>query len=360
LEFPKLLPLLHEAIAKGDEEAAFFIQRRMVQAGGRAVTGAALVAYGMNLMQNMRATGAGPEPDKASLARKKVTGEAPRGAVRIPFTSDTWWFNLMRVPPVGLFIVAGAAMQEARENPDLNTDERFGAVWAALSSSVMEMPMLLGMKQLQEGLADPMRRGSAIIESFAKRPIPAIAQRVTKSSIDNQIADPKGPWQAIRSTMPGWADQVPVRINALGEPVQQEGGFLGAQTSLPVTRDRTIADAFMRALAESDFPLSAPGRKAGESDSAFQRRRVATGTKMGDLLRGEFEATGGITPPDSLGGGLWARLRRGMMNPLLDPELAPRIDTTKMSPRQLQRLHGLTRAQLRNELVRQYNTPESP
>jgi hypothetical protein len=264
-------------------------QARFARSFGRAGTGAALMTLGAVLYKQGLLTGWYDREDQGDNARDEALGRKA-GAIYDPITGTwdeiAWWVPGFSTMLIGATAVREAEQAAAREGgeaaPDTLADNP-AAVARGAARAALEVPFQHPVLRAGGDLSEVRKPGG--LERYAGRVagsfIPtAVAQLAAE--LDLRQTNARGFWDQVKNRLPGYRQEVPTRIDALGRPVE-------ARATAPLdpfnrTTARETTDEVARFIAELRIPLhkiepftKAQGRGRDETPREFEERQRLVG-----------------------------------------------------------------------------------
>lgn len=200
----------------------------------RAGTGtAATFALGYALAKAGKLTGS-PPASKAEKDEWDAEGKQPNSIL-----VNGRWVSLKWGEPVTLPAILGANIYHAQVThpEDTGAGALVGQTLADEGKSLSELPMLTGIKAVNDALEDPERSASRAVTSLV--PIPSLVGQVA-SAIDPTARQAHGVGQQLASRIPGLSQTLPPKLDQFGRPIpRNDGGVPGAAESLfDITQSR--------------------------------------------------------------------------------------------------------------------------
>lgn len=273
-------------------------QKQLVEGVARAGVGSALVLGGYLLSKQGLATGFYPS-DERERNRWKLEGRQ-EGSILV----DGKWRQVSRLSPVGNMVAVGAAMAEAERNQGV-ADALFGMLTAP-AGAVVDLPMVSGVSDLLDavnnlGTPRALESTQQFMGRVAQGMIPFSGLvRGTAYGADPYVRETRGgtPFESaalnpIRAALPGVSEGLPVRMDALGRPVERgagpdasTAGRIAATLMNPVggKRDVRATDPLVAELSRTGAVVSPVERRKGESAAAYTDRQRAVGSAVEQAL----------------------------------------------------------------------------
>ena len=250
-------------------------QRAFSQAMGRGMTGSALMTLGWKLGALGLLTGIGGE-DPSDRTVQRAAGRL-LGALRV----GGRWHQIGAFSPLGNLMIVGASLQRQQTRPLREEAMRLGKLAGVATRTMMEQPMLRGMKDLVEALSEEAgSRTEYAISSTLGSFIPTLVSDAA-SLFDpyRREARPEGMRQSlfngIQNRLPGLRQYLPARETVFGRQETQTYIALWSPTIATVARE--LDDDVLRELIKHDVGVGWPNRKVGESREDYRRRASVVG-----------------------------------------------------------------------------------
>ena len=211
-------------------------QKAFSEAVGRGATGTAILLAGYWLGKKGLATGTDVAPIGERQADDYI-GKQPGSA----YLNGRWWRIDSFAPGGGLFAI-GATL--ANEPNQWKKPVSFGSkVLATAGKTMLETPMLKGLKDVTESLAAPDQKGSRLVGSLTSRVIPTAVSDIA-SAMDPYKRDmTKNP---IASRVPFLRNKLEPRLDAFGQPMENvRSNAFDPTLSKP---DRRLTDPLAREM----------------------------------------------------------------------------------------------------------------
>jgi len=217
-------------------------------------------------------TGGGPSNPKRR-ALKFADGWQPY-SVRV---GDTY-YSYSRLEPLG--VLMGVASDFAELNDAMTDGERdniAALVMGSVSKNLVSKTWLRGPAELIEAVQDPDRYGERYIQNLVGTIVPTGVAQLARNQ-DPFLREARTLLDRIRSRVPGLREQLPMRRNVFGEPIELEGS-VGPDLFSPIFQSAAQDDPAIAEMLRLDI---LPGRL----------RREIQGV---ELEAGEFEAYSRVT-----------------------------------------------------------------
>lgn len=211
--------------------AGRFDQRAMSRAVADASAGIMFMGAGAGLAKEGMITLGYPQ-DQKERDLWELEGKQPN-SVKIGNT----WVSLNYFQPMGTLLAAGANYQQALDNGSSKTDA-FAAAAGGAGKALTEQSFLKGVSGTLNALTDPQRSAEKFAENTAGSLVPNIIRSFARSS-DPVNREQDGLGESVMAGIPGLRQQLPVRTNIYGDPVNRKTDF---------------ANSFLNPLRPSDIP----------------------------------------------------------------------------------------------------------
>lgn len=199
-----------ENIGKGK-----FDQRQLVEGLGRGITGTGIMAIGSALMAQGLMTLDRPASEK-ERQQWELEGKQP-----FSILYNGKWRSIGSLGPQAQALITGAYAQQG------------GVGQAALGAlkSQKEQTFLKGISSLTDAIDNPKGYAHGYAQSALGGFIPTIVGNVAQASDPYQREVNSIP-EALKNRIPGLRDDLLMRRNAFGEPMQNEQGFIGSMIDI--------------------------------------------------------------------------------------------------------------------------------
>lgn len=178
---------------------------------GRSVTGTGIMALGYELAKAGKLTGNAPVG--AAARNEQSLEKKPAMAVYI----NGAWRSLTRISPVGNLLVLGAEAFSNGIDPV--------GLLASGAKNLTNQTFLKGVSGALSAINDPQQSAQSYFNSLISSNIPSLSGDVARGT-DPWQRSAKGVKETVIAKLPGIRDQVPVKIDQLGNPVKNESGLL--------------------------------------------------------------------------------------------------------------------------------------
>lgn len=252
-------------LAKGITKKSFTEaeQRAFSQTFGRASLGSGLIALGYKGYKDGWLTGL-IEDEPSKRARDTAVGRTP-GSIKV---GDTW-HQLTGFAPFGPLLAIGATLARETEQEQEGT----GTLPAleVLGQAVGEQPLLVGTKQVAEGLAKPGTVGEKFLGGYAGSLVPTAVSDVAEA-FDPQQRTATGITGRAQSRIPGARNYLPPAQDVLGQPRQDFGPVQAFLDPTRATTDVASNNPLFAELVRLDVGLSGFEKKKDETPEAFRTK----------------------------------------------------------------------------------------
>lgn len=182
----------------------------LAEAFGRSLTGTGALWLGVELAKRGLVSGASSnketERSQAELENKTPNSIFINGA----------WQSASKISPLGNLILLGAAYHESGGN--------LAETAFAGAKGFSENSFLKGLSTAGQAFNEPKRNASNFINSAVSGYVPSIVSDIARG-LDTDKRKPEGLVEKIQSRVPGLREALPEKLNALGEPVKEQGNF---------------------------------------------------------------------------------------------------------------------------------------
>jgi hypothetical protein len=297
---------LAKALIKGESMDAV-MQRRVVEAVGRASVGTGAAYLGAYAHKNGLVTGFFPDDtrERNAWANQGKT----EGAVRLPESirnitgQQDLWRQINKISPLGNLIQIGAAIQQIKDSKQEESNfagipyGKAVAMATAPLRSVVELPMVsnlndlidvakkIGKEDIGEAVTDVASR-----QIFGFVPFSGALRSLTQS-IDPNIRETRSAegtttiGNKLLAQVPFASKNLPQRVDALGRPLMREQGPIGAFFDFTNPRANMTSDDPVRQELERTGAVIAPIRtRQGESTADYAERQKAVGERLNAAL----------------------------------------------------------------------------
>jgi len=243
-----------ENIGKGRYDKRLFVQGM-----GRAITGTGLLYVGSELYKKDKISLDYPRSEREK-EMWRLEGRQPNS---VKFGGK--WRNANVLGPAGLAFLVGGHFQKGIDE----TGSPWGGISQAMggsAKSLTEQTFLKGLNQAVDALNDPSRFTTGYARSLAGSTIPTISGDIARAT-DVSERRIEGPFQAIKSRLPGLRGTLEPQIEPFGKERERGGSFL--ETMIDPSRPSTIksspAISELRRLWDKEYKVTPTqlGDKAG-------------------------------------------------------------------------------------------------
>jgi len=255
-------------------------QRAFSQTIGRVGVGAGLITLGYVGYRDGWLTGM-QEDEGSKRARDTAAGRIP-GAIKVNGT----WNQISGLSPWGNLLAIGATIARETEQAQQAGKGLAGkatAVGKTIGQTVLEQPMLAGTKQIIEGLEQPGSFAGKVVGGTAGSFIPGHVSDIGQAIDYGTAREAKTLGARIQERIPGVRQGLPVRTDALGQPIPAPFPMNPAKT----TAAQQLTSPLMAELVRLDIGISAVEQKKNEPDDKYRQRVKDFGqlyTRYGSLL----------------------------------------------------------------------------
>lgn len=244
-------------------------QKLIAEAGGRGLTGPALIMLGYKLAESGQMTGMSPR-DPGRYGVTEAAGRMP-GSILV---KDKWQ-KIVDLSPVGNLLTVGATIFE-ESSQDKPTASLAGGIASGVARTALEQPMLSGMQRVQRMFesANPMEAGQRYLQQTLGSAVPTFMADYSRA---------RDPWrrevrgqgtEASLIERTPFREQLPIRRDVLGRQMPASPGAwinpgIGSE-ALELT-DEMRAD-----LVKHKVSIAKPRRKWYEDNTEYQLREGLT------------------------------------------------------------------------------------
>jgi hypothetical protein len=267
------LALAAKKIANGTLDAKS--QRIYSELIGRGLIGSGMMFLGYKAAQAGLMTGFRDKTDTAGRAADEAVGR-PQMAMKV----GNNWVQFNRISPMGNLLAVGAALYRENERPLSVVANRPGNIAAAVTHSVMDMPMLSGMSNLIDAIQSPDR----FLSGYAQRQLGSIVPTAVANVatvLDPTMRDMKDQSLAagLQKRIPFWRSGLPPLQDQRGHIVPEPGATpLGPMFDVfRTTTERQ--DPVSQEMIRNDFTFGdlKQNTKEGESRDLYRLRAGLAG-----------------------------------------------------------------------------------
>jgi len=226
----------------------------------RMTTGSMLMLTAADLAMNGSVTGGGPTDPKEKAALMR-TGWQPY-SVKI----DDRWYAYNRLDPIGSLLGMSSDLVEVlintdTEDPNYDAEEAAVAIAAAVGSNVLNKTYLSGLADFFEAMGDPKRRAEGFAQRFAGSLIPAGVAEVTRQ-VDPYNREVYSMLDAIKRRTPGLSEELPVRRDIWGRPLEFRSGLGWAYDVFsPIYSKKEDPEPIDSEMLRLEAPVSMPSKR---------------------------------------------------------------------------------------------------
>lgn len=259
-------------------------QRRLVDMLTKNITGLGMFALGAELYKNGVLTGEAPK--QGEMEQWRLEGKQPESIL-----INGQWYPIARISPYGSMMTMAASLLQKSGGDDVIkaiTEGTAGETASAVSTSLLNQPMVTGPKELLEAAVGRSMENEDVGDYIAKQAgsfVPSIIGQAARAEGVQRL--PQTMLQNISSRIPGMQDTAPMRLNIFGEPVEKPKGMLNVMMNpLPFTPDVRAKDPLVKEMSRVGVNIGAMKRAAGEDMATFQYRQKEAGA----FVRQDLEA----------------------------------------------------------------------
>jgi hypothetical protein len=208
---------LLQHIRAGDTGAA-------ADSGARVLFGSSVIAGTAALAAHGLVTGGYPADPKERDTLP--TGWQP-WSLKIPDGQGNFtYIDLSKLGPLSIPLAIGAVVGQSQQEGSVSDPTRLAV---SLGKFMTDQTFLQGLNAVMNAVQDPKRYSENVTEQLATSFVPyaSFARQMTRA-LGQADRNPKGAIQAIEALIPGVAENVPRRQNALGQDIQSDQTGAGA------------------------------------------------------------------------------------------------------------------------------------
>lgn len=205
------------------------------------------------------------------VAEGKITGGGPSNPVMRAALMRTGWqpysikigdkyYQYGRLEPLATILgVAASGVEIAGEieNDDIDYEKIPSAIMMAISKNVVNKTFLQGIANLVSAIEDPDRYGSRYIQNLAGSTVPAMSAQITRS-IDKDMKSVNSIIDTVKSRVPGWSKDLPLRLDLWGEPLELD--TWGPMILSPVRKTTAKESQADQEIWRNKVPISMPSK----------------------------------------------------------------------------------------------------
>lgn len=166
------------------------------------------------------------------------------------------WYSYQRLQPIGTLMGMAADMAEIWDKmTDEESDKVPKMIATAFANAVTNQTFLQGITTIVQAMSEPDRRAAKFFQQYAGSIVPAIVAQPTIMT-DPYQREVNSMLDAIRSRVPGQRQQLPTKIDYLGEPLPTRdklGGILPIQETT-ISTDKVRTEAVRLGFSVADAP----------------------------------------------------------------------------------------------------------
>ena len=251
------------------------------EALARMISGIGMSIGGLMVAQQGNVTGATPK-NKADRDKFFREGKKPY-SIKV----GDRWVSYQRFQPIGLYLLQGAALNEAIERGDEeNASQLFGAMASTVAKGISEMPFVEGVNSAMNAITDPDRHGERFITSLITGFIPTVSRDIRKA-VDPYVREAEGTFQAIQNMIPGASQDLQPTITAFGQQAKFGGEIGPVERGFGKITAREAISPLETALTEAQFTPGIPGTTLRRGNKTTELK----GQERTDFLKEMGEAT---------------------------------------------------------------------
>lgn len=195
-------------IAKGSKVTS----KDIADSFGRSFTGTGIMVLGYELAKAGKLTGNAPTAI-AQKNEKNLEGETP-----MSIFINGKWRSITRISPIGNLLVLGAEAFNNGLDPV--------GLLASGAKNLTDQTFLKGVSGALTAVNDPARGAEKYFNSLISSNVPTLLSDIAKGT-DEFVRSPEGIIENVKQRIPAIREEVPVRIDQLGNPTKNEAGLLG-------------------------------------------------------------------------------------------------------------------------------------
>lgn len=199
----------------------------------RMYTGTALLLVTADLAMNGVLTGEGPVDfrQRASQRRQGIQPLSVRVATG-PGENDYRYFNYRGLEPVATTLGLSANIVDILYNTDYDADDKeidemIIAASMAIANQVTSQQYMSGVSDFFDAMSDPQRYGEAWWKRLAGSVVPSGVANLNRTMMDPYMRSAYDMADAIRARTPGLSDDLPLRNDLWGRPIDYRSGLGG-------------------------------------------------------------------------------------------------------------------------------------
>lgn len=263
-----------------------FKMRQDIAAGGarrdmalaRLTVGSSTAALAGMYAASGTITGAGPSNFKAKSALRASGWQPYSIKVLNPMTGEYEYHSYQRAEPLAYIIGSVADMTEMLQWHDYDADDEqeeveradklAASIVGAIAENTMNKTFLTGISSFIEAMSDPDRYAKSWLESLGGAMIPYSALRRDLSKLqDDNIREAWTFSDKLKksSGIPGWSDELPMKTDLYGDPINHPAGdLLGIFSPFPTSKETSdpVKLEVARVMQETrTVPLTKPSKR---------------------------------------------------------------------------------------------------
>jgi hypothetical protein len=250
------------------------------QALARMALGTAVSAATMYFVRQGLVTGQGPT-DPRERARMYLAGRQPY-SVKI---GDSY-YSYSRLEPIATLVGVAADFSELYDH--MNGEERStipSLIFGSIAKNVTSKTFLSGMSELMQAAQDPDRYGAKYIQGLIGTVVPTAVAQYAQTK-DPYLRQARSILDQIRSRLPGFREDLPVKRNFFGEPIKLQGGY-GPDIASPIFTSKENKDPVVKEMLKLSIlpsPIARTVRGVELTPDEYDRLQVITGTVVHTAL----------------------------------------------------------------------------
>lgn len=260
-----LLSKYREAIKAGGDA-----RRKAI---GQAYVGGAFWGLAINEALEGRVTGPGPTNQQQRMALEG-TGWRPYSYVINRDDGSRSYIPLNVFDPLGMIFTMAAEASSIAKGASHGQYDSISEAGVATSLAIARVMENRSMFQNLSGIFDLMSKRdeaslSKVLAGQVRMAIPGVsAMNVANRYDDPDMRQAQTMWERIKRGIPGMSDDMAVRANFIGEPVEKQARLMTTQKGDPVTRE------LVRAIQIESQAFQAPSAYLTERGMKVDLRRV--------------------------------------------------------------------------------------
>jgi hypothetical protein len=191
-----------------------------------------------------------------------------------------YWFNYGRLSPLGLYLAQAVDLHDAVEKGDETVSSKALRLMSSSLRGLKDQTFLQGMSSIFDFINDPERNGAKLVQQTVTGLLPSFLRDIRQQA-DRVVREPKGIGQAIANAVPSVSQNVPPRVDLLGQIATLPANRLVRATKMfsePVTGDPAAAARELRET-EAEIPIPKAELRQGKG------RVILDGQERAEFLR---------------------------------------------------------------------------